>query len=397
MGVVIHNIYHELHNRCSFTPELCINYVLYMKPSKIQSAHDHFFRESMSRIEIANGLLFAFVKTIILKNIDFSSFEIYKGDWIDEKLQEYRSDILYRAKLLNQNEHIYFLFEHKSTPDENTPYQIHRYMQQIWDEHKNQNPSGRKIPVILSIIVYHGENAWNVSNSMKPLFAIIEGTEGYVPDFRSEIIDLSGLNDDELSYNVQLKALLMALKYSRRPEILKVLPVIIRMFNSLGERDDDYLKVVLLYIGSLVKKRRISEFFEIIRAEHIDGVLYMKTIADALAEKGRKEEREKSHQKEVAWHEELRRKEIALQEEIKRKKVEETALREDAKRKEAALREDAQRKEATLREDAKKKVIALQEETVQRMLQRNMNIELIHEITGLTIERIKVIQKKMGL
>jgi hypothetical protein len=119
-------------------------------------------------------------------------------------------------------------------------------MQQIWDEHKSQNPLARKKPVILSIIVYHGENAWNVSNSMKPLFAIIEGTEEYVPDFRSEIIDLSRFNDEELSDNVQLKALLMALKYARRPEILKVLPVIIRMFNSHGERDDDYLKVVLL-------------------------------------------------------------------------------------------------------------------------------------------------------
>jgi hypothetical protein len=58
------------------------------------------------------------------------------------------------------------------------------------------------------------------------------------------------------------------------------------------------------------------------------------------------------------------------------------------------LREEAQRKEAALREDAKKKV---QEETVQRMLQKNMNIELIREITCLTLERIKVIQKKMGL
>jgi predicted transposase/invertase (TIGR01784 family) len=343
-----------------------------MKPSKIQSVHDHFFRESMSRIEIAKSLLLAFVKTIILKNIDFSSFEIHKGDWIDEKLHESRSDIIYRAKLLNQDEYIYFLFEHKSTPDEFTPYQIHRYMQQIWDEHKNQNPLSRKIPVILSIIVYHGEKTWNVSNSMKPLFAIIEGTEEYVPDFRSEIIDLSGLSNVELSDNVELNALLMALKYSRSTEVFKVLPVIIRMFNSLGEKEDDYLKVVLLYIGSLVEERKIGEFLKIIRVEHIDGVLYMKTIADALAEKGRKEERKKSHQKEIALHEELRQKETAL-------------------------REDALRKEAALREDAKKKIIALQEETVRRMLQKNMNIQLIHEITGLTIERIEVIQKKKGL
>jgi hypothetical protein len=38
-----------------------------------------------------------------------------------------------------------------------------------------------------------------------------------------------------------------------------------------------------------------------------------------------------------------------------------------------------------------------EEETVQRMLQKNMSIELIREITGLTIEKIEMIQKKTGL
>jgi hypothetical protein len=369
-----------------------------MEPPKIKHAHDHFFRESMSRIEIAKSLLFAFIKTIILKGIDFSTFEIYTGDWIDEYLKESRSDILYRAKLLNQDEYIYFLFEHKSTQDKNTPYQIHRYMQQVWDEHKKQNPSSLKVPVVLSIIVYHGKNAWNVSNSFKPLFAIIEGTEEYVPDFRSEIIDLSGLTVEELSENIELKAFLMALKYSRSSEIFKVLAIIIRMFNSLGKRDDDYLKIVLIYIGSLVSKSKIGEFLKIIRVEHVDGAVYMKTIADVLSENARKQEKEKSRQKEAALREELQRNEIALKE-ARRKEI---ALREDAQRKEAALREDAQRKETALL-DAQRKVMALQDEklkeereTVQRMLQKKLSIELIREITGLTKELIEEIQKKMG-
>jgi hypothetical protein len=46
-----------------------------MKPQKIPSPHDHFFRESMSRIEIARSLLFAFVKAVIFRNIEFLSFE----------------------------------------------------------------------------------------------------------------------------------------------------------------------------------------------------------------------------------------------------------------------------------------------------------------------------------
>jgi hypothetical protein len=49
------------------------------------------------------------------------------------------------------------------------------------------------------------------------------------------------LNLKVLSDNVELDVHLMALKYSRSTEIFKVLPGIIRMFNSLDERDGDYL------------------------------------------------------------------------------------------------------------------------------------------------------------
>jgi predicted transposase/invertase (TIGR01784 family) len=130
-----------------------------MELQKLQHAHDRFFRESMARIEIAKRLLFTFLDRVILKNVDFSTFEIAKDDWIDEKFKEHRADILYSAKLLNQNECIFFLFEHKSTRDENTPSQILRYMNQIWVEHKKQDPSTKKMPVVISVIVYHGENS----------------------------------------------------------------------------------------------------------------------------------------------------------------------------------------------------------------------------------------------
>jgi predicted transposase/invertase (TIGR01784 family) len=318
-----------------------------MEPLQIQNAHDHFFRESMVRIELAKRLLFAFVKVLILKNIDFSTFEIYKGDWIDEKLKESRSDILYRAKLLSQNEYFYFLFEHKSSPDKNTPYQIHRYMHQIWDEHKKQNPFARKLPVVLSIIVYHGKDTWNISNSIKPLFAIIEGAEEYIPDFRSEVIDLSRLNDEMLGDQIELKAFLIALKYSRSPDIFKILPEIIRLLNSESEKNDDYLKVVLLYIGSVIEKSARCEFFEIIRLKHKNGVSYMETIADALREEGRKQERER--------------------------------IQIDA---------DALRKEGEIKGEIK---------IILEMLADGMSVEKIHKITNFTKEQIEEIQKHGGL
>ena len=79
-------------------------------------------------------------------------------------------------------------------------------MNQIWEEYKKQDPTSKKIPVILPVIVYHGKKPWNISNSVKPLFAITKETEKYVPDFQSEIVDLSLRNDDTLGDQVELKA-----------------------------------------------------------------------------------------------------------------------------------------------------------------------------------------------
>ena len=222
-------------------------------------------------------------------------------------------------------------------------------MNQVWDSLKKQDSTSPKMPVIISVIVYHGKKAWNISNSMKPLFAITKEIEKYIPDFESEIVDLSIQNDNELGDQVELKAFLMALKYSRSTEIFKVLPGIIRSFNSLGKSEDDYLREVLLYIGSLIVKSKISEFLKIIEREHIDGVSYMESIADALREEGRKQERKKSQQIKAQLREEIRQIKTEIRVMRRQNKI---TLRE-AKQKGVAFREELQEEVTLLHKEAK--------------------------------------------
>jgi predicted transposase/invertase (TIGR01784 family) len=361
-----------------------------MNPQKRKQIHDHFFRELMSRIAIAKGILVTFINPLILKTIVFSTFEIVKDDWISEKLKESRSDILYRARLRNQSNWIYFLFEHKSgsSSDKYTPFQIHYYMSLVWDEFKKQDTTSEKMPVILPVIVYHGKKPWNISNSIKPLFAISKETEKYVPDFESEIIDLSVLNDEELGDQVELRAFLMALKYSRKPEILNVLPGIIRLFNSLRKSNDDYLKEVLLYIGSLVGKSNVKEFLEIIEREHIGGVSYMQTIAEALSAEERKKSqklRKEIRQKETV----IRQKEMALREEKKKENTLHNVIQ-----KKSITHKEMQKEVALLRKEAQENKRKI-DFTVKQLLKKKMRIEFIHETTGLSRKRIEEIKKNM--
>ena len=66
----------------------------------IQHAHDRLFRESMQDIEICREFILLIFPSSVMHHIDWETLEIVKDDWIDQRLKEHRSDVLYRFKLL---------------------------------------------------------------------------------------------------------------------------------------------------------------------------------------------------------------------------------------------------------------------------------------------------------
>ena len=262
---------------------------------KIWSIHDRFIRNSMQNSAIVIELLKLFVKKKILLQVDLSTLEIFKGDWVDHDFNEDRSDVVYRVKWLNNPDNwLYFLFEHKSSIDKQVKKKLLYYTVDIIRQHESQNKA-IKFPVILpeviSIILYHGNNSWNVPNSIKLLFAILEGTDEYVMDFNSIIIDLSLLSDDSFCEGAKSRALLLALKYSRRKEIWEKLPEIIHLLNKGTENtvENVYLIEVLWYLINVIGQEKRADFDKIVKREHKQGEAVMGTIADLM----KKEERGK--------------------------------------------------------------------------------------------------------
>jgi hypothetical protein len=167
--------------------------------------------------------------------------------------------------------------------------------------------------------------------------------------------------------------MLLALKYSRKYDILRILPQIIRMpGNFKGIGNDEYLKVVLVYLGSVLKGSKLKEFWRIIAREHRDGEVYMKTIADVLS----KEERLKREKMEKS-----------LCKEINRKKREIESLKDKNKRQLEKKDIELEKKDTELEKK--------DTELIRRMLKKHMSIRMIQEITGLSDEQIKQIRKNI--
>ncbi len=63
----------------------------------------------------------------VLEKIDLNTLVISKDSFIDIKLKEKYSDILYSVKLSGKDAYLYFLFEHKSKEDKLVALQLLKY------------------------------------------------------------------------------------------------------------------------------------------------------------------------------------------------------------------------------------------------------------------------------
>lgn len=361
-----------------------------MNPQKkfqydIQHAHDHFFRESMQDIDICKELTSLTLPCQLNAELDFEMFEIVKDVFINESLKEFRSDILYRTKLKKMDQWVYLLFEHKSTPDKKTHLQLLRYMVEIWDHYKKQYGSFGLLPVVIPIIIYHGKKRFNFINSLEPLYAIIEEIREFIPDFRKCFLNLAVTkpeliedSPDHYRGRGKLKMLLLALKYSRTSEVLRVLPQIISISEKVQNGEYDYLEVVLLYLGSVIDERLDDQFWRIIAREHSGGEKYMGTIADKLRRKERleKERIEKELRKEIEQKEiEIEEKESVIEQKESVIEQKDTVITQKSA--------ELESKDEQLRQ------------IIQLMLKKGIDPRLIRKFGGLSNEKVEKIIREV--
>ena len=131
--------------------------------------------------------------------------------------------------------YIYALVEHKSSPDALAPLQLLRYMTRIWtDWTKDKENNGKSLPVIIPLVFYHGQRRWTIPTSFAPLFGDLPKIlQPYIPDFTHELTDLGEVDDQNLSTNKRLAALLRPMKYIFTTEIML----------HLKGKDDELLKL----------------------------------------------------------------------------------------------------------------------------------------------------------
>ena len=182
--------------------------------------HDHLFKSTFSDPRIAADYIRNFLPSDLTSQLDLSSLELAPGSYVNEELEEYLSDVVYKCMYGEEEIKLSLLFEHKSKPDGIIYLQLLRYLLEAWDQ---QSEKERGLGIIIPIVVYHGKRKWQ-KRTFKSHFPGLDATlTPFIPNFQYLLTDLADWSDEALMTLRAgvVKNILLVLKHFKETQYIK--------------------------------------------------------------------------------------------------------------------------------------------------------------------------------
>ncbi|MDO9592461.1 MAG: Rpn family recombination-promoting nuclease/putative transposase [Erysipelotrichaceae bacterium] len=171
---------------------------------QIHMPHDTGYKYLLSSKKAFIQLIRSFIKTGWAEQVDETNLVRIDKSFILQDFQNKEADLIYRAKLKEKDVIFYVLMELQSTVDFLIPYRLLLYMTEIWRDifknisQKEAERKGFRLPVIVPIVLYNGQETWNVPLNFKETLDGFELFMEHVLDFRYNLISVSSYDQEEL-------------------------------------------------------------------------------------------------------------------------------------------------------------------------------------------------------
>jgi predicted transposase/invertase (TIGR01784 family) len=197
-------------------------------PNSLTHHHDAFFKQFMSRPELARTFLREHLPPQVAQLLAPELPEQVAGSYVDEELAQHHSDLVFRVRLKGGDTAIaYILLEHKSSPDPATRLQLLRYIVRILAKWYSENEE-LPLPVVVPLVAHQGPQGWTCSAEFTDLFGNVpEPLRPYLVSFRHALVDFATIDDEALSADIRLASYLNAMKYAQRADLPEHLRVIL--------------------------------------------------------------------------------------------------------------------------------------------------------------------------
>lgn len=244
-----------------------------------------------------------YLSTELLKRVDLDSLEPEKDTFIDEKMKEHFSDLLFKAQIGGETGYFYFLFEHKSYPSDDIVLQLYRYLGEIFHAKVNKEKA-LEVPIVLPLVIYHGKKRWNAPGSLNEMIPgkskYAADVSKYIPNFEYVLFDFSPWTDAEIYGQAILRAYIMLVKANNQSAGEEFVEEFIRIILYLWEIEElekgiDYLETMLRYVYSTNRKLTDKDMEKVakrIEKTYPEGSETIMTLAEIYMEKGKAEGKE---------------------------------------------------------------------------------------------------------
>ncbi len=261
--------------------------------NEINNPHDAFFKMSFGDIEIAKDFLQNYLPKNVVKAIDLNYLVKENGSYVDEEFQNVQSDLLWKTKINNHAGYIYFLFEHKSYKDKKIIFQLLKYMLKIWED--TYEKSKNTIPIIIPIVIYHGETAWNIEtnliNLIEGIKAMPEEIRKYIPSYEYELQDFSPKSKASIVGEAYTRLVIEVMRSAFEKDIerfYKAFRLIVELINKMQDKEkaDEVFEMCIKYLLNVRDDIEIEELERTAKEESVERGELIMSIAEKLREEG---------------------------------------------------------------------------------------------------------------
>ena len=184
--------------------------------------HDLAFKQFLTHPDTARDFMQLHLPAELQAICDFSTLKLESGNFVEEDLRPYFSDVLYSLKTTAaDNSYIHVLIEHQSSPDKHMAFRLLRYAIAAMQRHLDAGH--KKLPLMIPVLFYTGKRSpYPYSTRWLDEFNDPELAEKlYNGDFT--LVDVTVIPDDEIMGHRSMAALTLLQKHIHRRDLADLL------------------------------------------------------------------------------------------------------------------------------------------------------------------------------
>ena len=230
--------------------------------------HDEGYKNVFADKDTFIHFLNKYLKASWAETINKDDLERVETSYIERDYTEKDSDVVYKLNTNERKVYFYTLLELQSSPDFTMPFRLLRYMVNILTKEfenaeKTRNLKDFKLPAIVPIILYNGEDKWNVVRSFCEYTANSDIFGNNIINFEYLLFDLNRQYEDDILDTRKLLDFIFAMDTMHSSRSMADFKTELeKLMASPHQLTDDNIKTFVSWVKYALLKDNVDDDFE---------------------------------------------------------------------------------------------------------------------------------------